>query len=262
MSRETSRTGGVGTASAILCLIALLSLPISARAAPDQGTARCAVPAALLNLGTDLPRTRERLRRGEPLTIVALGSSSTAGTGATSRERTYPSQLARALQRLYPKSPIAVINAGRGGEQVADMLKRLEPDVLARRPDLVIWQVGTNAVLRGTAPARIDRGVVEGLARLRKSGADIVLMDPQYAPKVLAHPDHAEILDEVDREARRHGDGLYQRFRIMRYWLDSGRFTLGSMLSPDRLHMNDASYRCTGLLLARAISAAVGGPPR
>ena len=251
----------------ILALAAAFALPAPGGAEPRTSgplrmqAATCAVPQGLLDLKAALPRTARLLAHGAPLRVVALGSSSSAGTGASSPEHSYPSEFAAALGRRYPKSPITVYNAGRGGELVADMLKRLKRDVLDRAPDLVIWQVGTNAVLRGTSPAKIDRGIHTGLIDLKAAGIDVVVMDPQYAPKVLAKADHDEIVAEVGREARANDDGLFQRYRIMRYWLDSGRFDVSRMLSPDQLHMNDASYRCVGILLARAIAATIDRIP-
>ena len=44
------------------------------------------------------------------------------------------------------------------GEEAADMLARFETGVIAEHPHLVLWQVGTNSVLRdGWNPPRADR---------------------------------------------------------------------------------------------------------
>ncbi|MGO8915768.1 MAG: hypothetical protein ACLQJR_07665, partial [Stellaceae bacterium] len=70
----------------------------SAGAAVD----RCAIPAELGALTAPLPHTALRLKAGGPLTIVALGSSSTEGVGATRPERSYPSRLAALLRAKFP----------------------------------------------------------------------------------------------------------------------------------------------------------------
>ena len=41
-----------------------------------------------------------------------------------------------------------MINRGVGGEEVGDILKRFDTSVLAEHPDLVLWQLGTNSVIR------------------------------------------------------------------------------------------------------------------
>src|SRR3954471_10964232 len=131
-----------------------------------------------------LPHVAGKLVAGEPVVIVAFGSSSTAGFGATSPDFNYPNRLAAQLHRHYPGADISVINSGQGGEDAPEMMKRLQTAVLDMKPDLVIWQVGTNAVLRNLDPTETARAVEEGIARIQAAGADLVLVGPQYSPKV------------------------------------------------------------------------------
>ena len=64
------------------------------------------------------------------------------------------------------------------------MMKRLQAAVIDMKPDLVIWQVGTNAVLRDLDPVETAKLVSDGVARIQAAGADLVLVDPQYSPRV------------------------------------------------------------------------------
>ncbi len=131
-----------------------------------------------------LPHVAGKLAAAEPVTIVAFGSSSTQGYGTSSPEFTYPNRLARQLRRQYPTADIRVVNAGKGGEDAPEMTKRLESSVIDLHPDLVIWQVGTNAVLRNLDPDETARLVEDGVGRIQAIGADIVLVDPQYSPRI------------------------------------------------------------------------------
>ena len=135
-----------------------------------------------------LPHVASKLAAGEPVVIIAFGSSSTAGYGSTSPEFTYPNRLAAQLHRQYPTADITVINRGQGGEDAPEMMKRLQTSVIDMHPDLVIWQVGTNAVLRNLDPAETAKMVEEGVARIQAAGADLVLVDPQYSPRVNERP--------------------------------------------------------------------------
>ena len=65
------------------------------------------------------------------------------------------------------------------------MLGRFPEAVVAEKPDLVLWQVGTNSVLRDQDPAKVDAAIGEGLERLKQMDTDVVLIDPQYAPRVI-----------------------------------------------------------------------------
>ena len=71
------------------------------------------------------------------------------------------------------------------------MMKRLQTEVIDAKPDLVIWQVGTNAVLRNLDPAETAKLVEEGVARIQAAGADLVLVDPQYSPRVTERAESA-----------------------------------------------------------------------
>ena len=138
-----------------------------------------------------LPHVAGKLAAGQPVVIVAFGSSSTQGWGSSAPEFTYPNRLAAQLHRQYPGADITVLNRGVGGEDAPEMMKRLQTAVIDAKPDLVIWQVGTNAVLRNLDPAETAKLVEEGIARIQAAGADLVLVDPQYSPRVIEHGESA-----------------------------------------------------------------------
>jgi lysophospholipase L1-like esterase len=234
-----------------------LVLTAPATAAPDTPT--CTGPSDRLDY--PLRRTRQRLAKGEPLTIVAIGSSSTEGAGASSSSASYPSRLEVELKQRFPARPIRVLNRGVGGEEVGDMLARFDRAVLAEKPDLVLWQVGTNSVLRGRTIAGTPARVREGLERIRASGADVILVDPQFAPKVIDKPDGERMVDLLGATAKAESVSVFHRFAVMRHWHKIQRMPFDTFLSPDGLHMNDWSYACVAKLLARAIEEAVTRPP-
>jgi acyl-CoA thioesterase I len=248
---------------AAACASVLLLLPVSA---PAQ-TPACTGPADRLD--HPLRRTAQRLAARQPLTIVAIGSSSTSGAGATSSAASYPSRLEVELKERFPTQTIRILNRGIGGEEVGDMLARFDRAVFAEAPDLVLWQVGTNTVLRGGNLVRAESLIHEGLERLKAGGADVVLIDPQFAPKVIARPDHEAMVNFISTEAKAQNVGVFHRFAVMRHWRQAQQIPFETFLSADGLHMNDWSYACVAKLLAAAIdeaanraSAVAGGGPR
>src|SRR5262249_56761849 len=96
-----------------------------------------------------LTHTMRHLANGHSPTIVAIGSSSTAGAGASSPDATYPSRLAVELRARFPGREIVVLNRGVNGEETTNMMARFAGDVLAAHPQLVLWQIGATSVLRG-----------------------------------------------------------------------------------------------------------------
>ena len=108
-----------------------------------------------------LPNTARAIRRGAALVIVAIGSSSTQGVGASDQAHTYPALLAEELRRRWPRLAVTVVNKGVGGENAEQMLARFTRDVLPYHPQLVIWQTGSNSCSR----ARTCRAMSKRSAR-------------------------------------------------------------------------------------------------
>lgn len=221
----------------------------------------CKAPANLTDLEQPLPHTTARIAAGEPVKIVAIGSSSTAGAGASKPEASYPNRLAVELAAQFPRSQVTVINRGTNGQESADMLARLKTDVLEEKPTLVIWQVGTNSVLRDQPVEQVSKDIDEGLEQIKAAGADVILVDPQYAPRVLAKPQEAEsMVTMIDKKARRFKVGVFHRFAVMRHWRETSAIPFETFTAPDGLHHNDWSYACWAKLLSAGISHAVEKP--
>ncbi|KRR07704.1 GDSL family lipase [Bradyrhizobium jicamae] len=206
-----------------------------------------------------LPRVANKLVAGLPVVIVAFGSSSTAGYGATSPDFNYPNRLAAQLRRQYPTANISVVNAGKGGEDAPEMMKRLETSVLDMHPDLVIWQVGTNAVLRNLDPAETAKLVEEGIGRIQAAGADVVLIDPQYSPRVNEHAESAgKMMNLLNKVAELRKVGVFPRFAVMKDWHEKQAIPIENFVIADGLHMSDWGYACFAQLLGDDIIRSVG----
>ncbi|WP_431270643.1 SGNH/GDSL hydrolase family protein [Dankookia sp. P2] len=147
---------------------------------PGLAAAETCPPAPLQ--AVSLPATHAAVAHGAPLTIVAFGSSSTEGAASSGPEATYPAQLQARLRAALPGLPVVVLNRGKSGQEVPEMLARLEADVLAEHPVLVIWQAGANAVLQGMPAEESRAALAGGVARIQATGADVLLMDSQRAP--------------------------------------------------------------------------------
>jgi lysophospholipase L1-like esterase len=206
-----------------------------------------------------LPHVAGKLASGEPVVIVAFGSSSTVGYGTTSPEYTYPNRLAEQLHRRYPGADITVVNRGQGGEDAPEMMTRLQTAVLDMKPDLVIWQVGTNAVLRNLDPQETAKLVEQGIARIQAAGADLVLVDPQYSPKVNEHAESTgQIVKLLGRVAQLRHVGFFPRFEVMREWHEKQAIPIDNFVISDGLHMTDWGYACFAQLLGDDIVKSVG----
>src|SRR6266581_4190617 len=242
--------------SAALVVVLLLGAAIPPAAAATHPALRCTAPDAVTRFKVALPNTARAIRRGDALVIVAIGSSSTQGIGASDQAHAYPALLAEELRRRWPRLAVTVVNKGVGGEDAEQMLARFARDVLPYRPQLVIWQTGSNSVLQSGDAQGYEKTIREGITRLKAAHMDIILMDPQYAPRILGRPIHKAIVDTIGEVSNDLKVALFRRFAVMRYWVTSGQYRMEDIITQDQLHMNDASYHCIARLLADSLASA------
>ena len=155
---------------------------------------------------------------------------------------------------MLPRAHVTVLNRGIGGQDAAEEVLRLEADAIAPKPSIVIWQVGANGALRNSDPEVFKHLVARGIERLKAAGIDVVLMDNQRSPMILASPEHAAIDEALAAVAKRDRIELFSRGALMDAWQNEGA-PYGRFISPDNLHHNDEGYRCLAAALARSIAS-------
>lgn len=201
----------------------------------------------------DLPHVARQIAIGAPLRIVAFGSSSTEGVGASTPAKAYPARLQDDLRSKLFGLDVTVINRGIGGEHVDDMLVRLERDVIAAEPQLVIWQTGSNDPLRGIAIEHFREATIGAVRRIRDAGIDVVLMEPQWCPTLEATPGSARFRDAVRAVGAELDVPVIRRADLMHAWVRDGKLTRKQLFAPDGLHMADGGYD----LLAKAAAESI-----
>lgn len=217
-------------------------------------TTTCSAPRDLVRLDVPLRAARNAMARDSDFRVVALGSSSTQGAGASSPKMCYPAQLEAELNRRFRYDKhFEVVNKGAGGEMASDMLARLDSDVLSQKPDLVIWQTGVNDALASMPIDDFRMQLAQGIDAIQSSGADVILLDLQYYPRSERVEGYKDYLHAMWAVAREKSVPVLKRHAYMKHLLDSRRFTPAQLLAPDQFHLNDLSYRCLGNLVADAI---------
>jgi len=199
-----------------------------------------------------LRQSKMALDANQELVIVTLGSSSTAGWHSSDIAHSYPAILQTELATRMPQAHVAVLNRGVGGQDAAEMVQRIERDVLEVHPSLVIWQVGANGAVRHANPEEFQRLVAAGVQRLQRAKIDVVLMDNQRAPAILSNPAHQKIDAALQAVATQTGAGLFRRSALMDEWQRQGR-VYAEFLSDDGLHHNDLGYRCVARAVAQSV---------
>jgi acyl-CoA thioesterase-1 len=138
--------------------------------------------------------------RAEPITILALGDSLTAGFGLAPGEG-FPAQLEAAL--IARGHDVAVIDAGVSGDTSSGGLARLDW-ALDPATDAVIVELGANDALRGIDPS-ITRTSLDGImANLAERGLPTLLAGMIAPPNMgqaygdAFNPIYAELAEAYD----------------------------------------------------------------
>jgi acyl-CoA thioesterase I len=100
--------------------------------------------------------------------VAFLGDSITSGHGLP-LEATFPALLGEALG-------VPALNAGISGDRTAGGLARLEADVLAHQPRLVVVELGVNDVFAGVPRAETIENLRAIVRRVRATGAGVILV--------------------------------------------------------------------------------------
>ena len=204
-----------------------------------------------------LPKFSAALASGQPVRIIALGSSSTQGIGASSPKACYPVKLQAELSQRFPGNKITVENLGIGGQLATDMLRRIKNDVIGRKPTLVIWQTGVNDAMRLVNVDKFRETVIAGIDEMQRAGIDVVLLDMQYFPKAEKVRDFPRFLVAMRQIAEQRRIPIMQRFAIMKHLVTTAQFTPQQLLAADLFHPNDLSYGCLGRIMAEALQGEV-----
>jgi len=232
-----------------LCTGVLLALLPLAGTAAAGGTERaCDVPAELLYHNPPLHRVHKALAEGR-LDILILGTGSTAGAGTSDSQHAYPERLRQHLADAHPGLELHIQVASHPG-QTAQQLQRILPTLLRHQTDLVIWQTGSADAARKLSLQSFGQAISTGLRSIRNRGADVILMDMQYAPYTLMMADFNSYRGYLWWKSRQEDVGLLPRYQIMEYWYEQGRFDLATDDPAQQRANADAIHDCLGQLLA------------
>lgn len=194
------------------------------------------------------------VRANRVVKILAIGSSSTVGVGASSPAANYVARLEKNLEGSITGMDFDVVGRGVGGEVAQGAADRMKQEVEQTKPDLVVWQVGTNDAINKVDVASFKTCLKNTLAWLHQRRIDVVLIDPQFGEELAKDAHYEKMVTAVAEVARESHVLLVDRYEAMRELQKERGDTF--YLTPDNLHLNDRGYRCMAEQLARNI---VGG---
>ncbi|HZB39034.1 MAG TPA: SGNH/GDSL hydrolase family protein [Beijerinckiaceae bacterium] len=233
--------------------------PSPADAVDASLSPECRVPGSKLYTLAPLRAVKRALKESRAIHVLAIGSSSTVGIGASSPASAYPVRLEGELEKLFPGMEIEVTNRGLSGEVASGAAERMKNTIAEVEPDLVIWQVGTNDALARVDIDSFSQNLDDTIKWIMSHRIDVVLVDPQYTASLARDDHYGQIVKTIHDVARKDGVPLVLRYEAMRY-LSSQPTASGRYLARDQFHLNDLGYRCMAEHVARAITLALVEP--
>lgn len=222
---------------------------------PPPYSRECRITAAAHEGRTALRTMRRALKEGRVVKVLAVGSSSTSGVGASSQFATYPVRLENDLEVIFKGIDIDVISRGVPGEGGLSACTRMKREVAETKPDLVVWQVGTNDAMARADIDELKFHLARTLQWLAKNHIDVVLIDPQFTER-LSHDEHyTKVVRAIEEVARQERVMLVHRFGAMADLAKQQGER--SILANDLFHLNDLGYRCMAEYAAGAIVAGI-----
>jgi acyl-CoA thioesterase I len=204
-----------------------------------------------------LPKLVDDLTAGtRTIKVVGFGDSITGVYYHTGGRRAWPEMLGIALQRVCPQAKIEVTNAGVSGGSTTSGLARMDRDVLAHQPDLVVIMFGMNDVA-GIPPETYEANLRTMVQKCRDVKSEVLLCTPNWiapdngARDLTKLTAYAEIVRKVGRELSLPVADTFAAYAAV-HQRDQREWTL---LMSDGIHPNMRGHK----LFAEEMAAAITG---
>jgi len=197
---------------------------VLAQSATAAERPRCGVPDYLLFGDSQLKHVSSAVVTEKRLRVSVVGTGSSALAGPDGPPSAYPARLEAVLTQRLPGVKVTVVTLLRTRQTAEDLAKGMDKLVADEQPDLVVWQTGTIDAIRRIDPDNFKAGLEDGMERLQKGGADVILMNMQYSPRtetMIAVGPYADVMRVV---AQHYDTPLFDRLGIMRHWSETGAF--------------------------------------
>lgn len=250
---------------AAAALVALIATGAPGEAAtPEMLTKACQKPPPGVSFDDSLlVRSARKLRRDKTLKIVALGSSTTIGSGGSGVMAAWPARMQDELTKRLAGINVTVTNKGQMRQSAQDMLQRISSDVLTEKPDIVVWETGTNEAVRGVDVEQYTAAMLDGINKMEEAGIEVVLMNSQYSRNTARLINFQPYNDAMSQVAQIRDLVLFPRYEMMQGWVDRGYVSFDGMSQGDAMKIADTVYDCIGKLLAQNIVLALkAGSPK
>jgi lysophospholipase L1-like esterase len=202
------------------------------------------------------------LKKGDR--IVFLGDSITAGG---TRPKGYVTLIKKALTDKHKDLDLEIIGAGISGNKVPDLQRRLDRDVLAKKPTVVVIYIGINDVwhgekdpARGTPKDKFEAGLKEIIGKIKNAKARVILCTPSVIGEKADGSNTLDSkLDEYSAISRRVArEEKVQLCDLRKAFLEhlkknNSKNEERGILTNDRVHLNEAGNRFVAEVMLKSL---------
>lgn len=220
---------------------------------PPQAAAlslQCSVPQSEVARPAPLNHTALRIETNKKVRVLAIGSSAT-WTG--NRAGSYPSRLEKLLENVWKGVDVEVVNRGVSGEIAAVSARRLINEAAILKPNLVLWQLGTNDAVARVPLVEFETTVRATVRMLQKNKIDVVLVGLQYTPKFARDEHWFAVRAALDRIAADENLLYVRRDKAMEFLAQTK--VAAEIAGDDEFSLTDLGFPCMAEHIAQAMVA-------
>ncbi len=237
--------------------------PVAVTTAADENAVDPSVPVdlsagvsdkmygrAIMNEGNlaRLASAMKKAENGEPVTVGVIGGSITQGSSATNQENCYASLFKKWWTEKFPSSEITFVNAGIGGTNSYLGVHRVDEQLLASDPDVVIVEFSVNDGDRTMNKYSYDSLVRKILSH--ETNPAVMLLFTTMEDGTSLQDVHMEVGKAYDLPMISYHDAVYPEVAAgTLIWKD---------ISPDNIHPNDAGHGIIGQIVSRYLDEVYG----
>jgi len=211
----------------------------------------CQPGAAATADQSPLPNVAAALAKRKTLRILAMG----AAPGLAGAHGGYTELIESMLESTLKGVDVIMINRGVSGELAANAATRMKNEVALDKPDLVLWQVGTNDALAYVGADEFSSIVKDQINWLKTHKVDVVLVGLQFAKEMLRDAHYKKIRDALRKLAAEENVIVIRFYEAMQIIEQAS--AAGAEPVAEAFERNEAGYNCLAQYVARAITLGV-----
>lgn len=201
---------------------------------------------AILNEGNlaRLAAAMKKAQNGEKVTVGVIGGSITQGSSATNQNNCYASRFNQWWTNKFPETEIGFVNAGIGGTNSYLGVHRVDEQLLAHNPDVVIVEFSVNDTDKTMNKYSYD-SLVRKILSYETNPAVMLLFTTQ---------ENGTSLQDVHKEIGTAYDLPMISYREVVYPEVAAGTLDWKLISPDNIHPNDAGHDIIGQIVDRYLN--------